>query len=81
MSDNLVEAIKEGMKKAGWTQPTEDLVRQIAYAVNQMEGRAANEAEKAARRKVAVGQILDWLDNYDSITVGKLDDLFKEAQG
>jgi hypothetical protein len=54
MSNSLRQAILDGFKKAGWLSPSEDVVRQIEYAVNQMDGRAGNEGEKEERRQALI---------------------------
>jgi hypothetical protein len=57
----LRQAILDGFKKAGWLSPTEDVVRQIEYSVNQMEDRAANEGLKKERRDMAYLKLKDFL--------------------
>jgi hypothetical protein len=80
MSNSLHEAILDGFKKAGWLSPSEDVVRQIEYSVNQMDGRAGNEGEKTQRRKEAVATVAE---NYgmDKSAQAWLDAIIAEAQG
>lgn len=58
----LREAIHEGFLKAGWQQPTEDVIRQIEFCVNSMEARSANEALKRERVDEGVNSILEWFN-------------------
>jgi hypothetical protein len=82
-TNSLREAIIEGFRKAGWMSPAEDVVYQIEYCVNQMEGRAANEGEKKERRKTAVEKLdaIKFSHVADTDFMKEADAIVEEAQG
>lgn len=82
----LRAAIIEGFKKAGWEQPTEDLIIQVETAVNSMDGRAANEGLKKQRREAAAREIFQKIMVYTDpllarTTEANLLDIIERAQG
>jgi hypothetical protein len=84
MNNSLHQAILDGFKKAGWLSPSEDVVRQIEYSVNQMEGRAGNEGEKAERLDAAAAEIGAMFVGRTSISaelIHRVRDIIAIAQG